>query len=54
MSSSATRRYMRKMKKDIAKGHKKANNQFNIPTEKDVEDYIQTKVKEIRNATTKS
>lgn len=46
MSSTDARRYKRKMERDIKKG--KVEEYLTIPTEKDVEDYVLNKSKELR------
>jgi hypothetical protein len=57
MSSSATRRFKRKTKRDVAKGVVKSNEnvrELNIPTEDDVKEYIETKLKQLKDDTNKS
>ena len=54
MSSSQARRFKRKMEQDIKKGHKKANNHLAIPTEQDVQEYIDNKVKQMKNEPNKA
>jgi hypothetical protein len=46
MSSTDARRYKRKRERDIRKG--KIEEYLKIPTEKDVEDYVLNKSKELR------
>jgi hypothetical protein len=46
MSSTDARRYKRKRERDIRKG--KIEEYLTVPTEKDVEDYVLNKSKELR------
>jgi hypothetical protein len=48
MSSSANRRFRRKMERDVKKHNKKQGRYLNVPTEQDVQDYINTKLKELK------
>jgi hypothetical protein len=48
MSSSATRRFRRKMERDVKKHMKSKGTYLNVPTEQDVQDYINTKLKELK------
>ena len=52
MSSSATRRWRRKMerdmKRDIKNDMKKDGRQLDIPTEQDIENYINKKLTELK------
>lgn len=54
MSSSPNRRLRRKMDQDIKKGIKTPGNKLKIPTEEEIEEYINNKRKELRNGTIKS
>jgi hypothetical protein len=48
MSSSANRRYRRKMERDIKKDMKKQGRHLDIPTEQDVQDYINKRITELK------
>lgn len=48
MSSSATRRWRRKMERDIKKDMKKQGRQLEIPTEQDIQDYINKRITELK------
>ena len=48
MSSSATRRFRRKMDRDVKKHMKKQGRYLDIPTEEDVQNYINTKITELK------
>jgi hypothetical protein len=48
MSSSANRRYRRKMERDIKKDMKKQGRELEIPTEKDIQDYINKRITELK------
>jgi hypothetical protein len=48
MSSSANRRYRRKMERDVKKHMKTKQRYLDVPTEQDVQDYINTKLKELK------
>ena len=48
MSSSANRRMRRKMERDIKKDNKKQGRYLDVPTEQDVQDYINKRIKELK------
>ena len=48
MSSSATRRWRRKMERDIKKDMKKQGRHLEIPTEQDIQEYINKKLTELK------
>jgi hypothetical protein len=48
MSSTATRRMRRKMKRDIVKNIQGEERNLKIPTEEDIKNYIDNKIEEIK------
>jgi hypothetical protein len=48
MSSTATRRMRRKMKRDITKNIQGEERNLKIPTEEDIQRYINNKIEEIK------
>ena len=48
MSSSQTRRWRRKMERDIKKDMKKQGRHLDIPTEQDIQNYINKRITELK------
>lgn len=48
MSSSANRRFRRKMERDVKKHMKTKQTYLDVPTEQDIQDYINNKLKELK------
>jgi hypothetical protein len=48
MSSSANRRFRRKMERDVKKHIKTKQTYLDVPTEQDIQDYINNKLKELK------
>jgi hypothetical protein len=47
MSSSAGRRFRRKMERDVKKHMKTKQRYLDVPTEQDIQEYINNKLKEL-------
>jgi hypothetical protein len=48
MSSSPARRFRRKMERDVKKHIKTKQTYLDVPTEQDIQDYINNKLKELK------